>query len=255
MKKEGEKLGLAGPVGIADVEGVTSPYLDMGANGNLTFAFVIGRHGGIVWKGDPSRKREEYVAAVASALHAVPCEPLPAADTFGPQIAPALREYVLGNFVKAEADAQALLKKLGKKAGEEHDRARTDANALLALVEATRRLLMDELERSGGERHAERFQRAVSHVRRAFPKGPEADRVSSLEMYVTIQNDGGPACRKWAEWYALEAARHATFPAERDPACTKYARELGKYVKQPDVPGLEKAKRWLELFELAPAKK
>jgi hypothetical protein len=114
---------------------------------------------------------------------------------------------------------------------------------------------MDELERSGGECHAERFQRAVAQVRRAFPKGPEADRASELEMHVTIQAGGGPACRRWAEWYALEAARPATFPAERDPACTKYARELAKYAKQPDVPGLEQARRWLERFDSLPARK
>ena len=68
-------------------------------------------------------------------------------------------------------------------------------------------------------------------------------------MYVTIQNDQGPNCRKWATWYALEAARPATFPGERDATTTKYARELAKYAKQEDVPGLERAKQWLEAFE------
>jgi hypothetical protein len=255
IAEEARKLGLVGPVGLADVEGQSSPYLNMDANGNLTFAFVIGRHGGVVWKGDPSRKREEYLEAVSAALHAVPCEPLPAAGSFGPELAPALREYVLGNFLKAEGEARALEKKQAGKSGPVALRLRTESAALAGLVEATRKSLMEELERSGGERHAERFQRAALHVRRAFPKGPEADRVASLEMYVTIQNDGGPACRQWAQWYALEAARPATFPAERDGPNSKYARELAKYVKQPEVPGLEQARRWLAAFEALPARK
>lgn len=255
IKKKGEELGLCGAVGIASVDGSSTPYLNMDANGNLTFAFVIGRHGGIVWKGDPSRKREEYLAAVSSALNAVPCQPLPAASEFGIQIAPALHDYVLGDFQKAELDAQALLKKLGLKTGEEAERTRKDANALLALIEGTRKDLMEELEKSGGEKNAERFQRVLTNVRRVFPKGPEADRASSLEMFVTIQSDQGPNCRKWATWYALEAARPATFPAEKDAVTTKYARELAKYAKQEDVPGLERAKSWLDAFDKLVQKK
>ncbi|HTF88899.1 MAG TPA: hypothetical protein VK843_10855 [Planctomycetota bacterium] len=255
IQKKGEELGIAGPVGIADVEGVSSPYLNMGANGNLTFAFVIGRHGGILWKGDPSRKREDYLAAVSSALNAVPCDPLPASSEFGPMIAPALRDYVLGDFQKAEIGAQTLLTKLGTKAGDENDRARKDVNALLALVEGTRKHLMEELETTGGAKQSERFQKALTNVRRVFPKGPEADRASSLEMYVTIQSDQGPTCRKWAIWYELESARPAVFPGEKNAATTKYARELAKYVKQGGVPGVDRAKQWLEAFDkLAPHK-
>ena len=252
---EGRKLGLVGPLAVTDVEGAGTPYLDMGRNGNLTFATVIGRHGGIVWRGDPSRKREDYVAAVSAALHAVPCAPLPAHDALGEAIAPALSDYILGDFQKAEATAQAQLKKLGNKSGAEADKAKADAQALIDLVEATRRPLMDELERSGGVQHAERFQRVLIDVRRAFPKGAENNRAGELEMVVTIQNDQGPNCRKWGEWYALAAARPATFPAEKDAAGTKYARELGKYVKQADVPGLEQAQGWLERFAKAVERK
>ncbi len=249
--EEGEKLGLVGPLAVTDVDGSGTPYLDMGRNGNLTYAYVIGRQGGILWRGDPSRKREEYVAAVAQALNAVPCAPLPAPDAFGEALAPALHDYVLGDFQKCEAGAQALLKKIGNKAGAESEKAKADAGALLALVERTRKQLLDELERSGGAKDAEHFQKALLDVRRAFPKGPEVQRASELEMYVTIQNDQGPNCLKWGAWYALAAARPATFPADKDAAGTKYARELGKYAKQEGVPGLERAKDWLEAFAKA----
>ena len=252
---EGAKLGLVGPLAVTDVDGEGSPYLDMGRNGNLTFAYVIGRHGGIVWKGDPSRKREEYVAAVTNALHAVPCAALPAPDAFGEAIAPALSDYVLGDFQKAEAVAQGLLKKLGSKTGAEADKAKADAAALLELVSNTRKPLMEELELSGGAKDAEKFQRALMNVRRAFPKGAENNRAGELEMVVTIQNDQGPNCRNWGTWYALEAARPATFPAEKDAVGAKYAKELAKYVKLVDVPGLERAKGWLETYAKAVERK
>ncbi len=253
--KEAEKLKLSGPIGLTDVDGEGSPYLNMGLYGNLTYAFVIGRHGGIVWRGDPSRKRDEYVAAVSSALNSVPCEPLPAADSFGPEIAPALRDYVQGEFVKAQTDAQALLKKLGGKTGAETDKLRADVEAMLALVNGTRKKLMEELERTGGAKDAEHFQRALNNVRRVFAKGPEADRAASIEMSVATAGDQGPNCKKWAAWYALEAARPATFPADKDAAGTKYARDLSKYVKQSDVPGLERVKGWLEAFDKVQARK
>ncbi len=256
IKKEGEKLGIAGPVGITDVEGQGSPYLDMNANGNLTYAYVIGRHGGIVWKGDPSRKREECLAAVSAALNAVPCQPLPSdPSAFGPLVAPALRSYVMGEFEKSRIEAEALIKKLTNKQGAEFERARSDAAALLALIATTRQELMDELERSGGIHDAERFQRTKMQVLRVYPKGPEANRVGELDMVVSIQSGQGLNCRRWGIWYDLEAARPPTFPAERDPAGAKYARELGKYVKQPDVPGLERANAWLAIFEKVQARK
>lgn len=255
IRAKGEALGLTGFVGIADVLGTSSPYLDMNANGNLTYAFVIGRHGGIVWKGDPSRKPDEYLVAVSKALQAVPSAPLPKDPTaFGPEITPALRDYVLGDFVKAEAGAQALLKKLGTRSGAGAEVVRTEANALMALIETTRRALMDELEKTGGAKDAEHFPRALMNVRRAFSKGPEIERASALELSVT-ESDQGATCRQWTEWYALEAARPATFPASKDPTGIKYARQLSSYAKQPGVPGLKRVQAWLEAFERAVVRK
>jgi hypothetical protein len=92
-------------------------------------------------------------------------------------------------------------------------------------------------------------------VRRAYPKGPNADRASSLEMYMTIQSDQGPTCKRWSDWYALEAARPATFPAEKDGAGAKYAKSLAKHAQAEGAVGVERAKAWLEAFEKAAEKK
>ena len=46
-----------------------------------------------------------------------------------------------------------------------------------------------------------------------------------------------------------------SFPAEKDAAGSKYARELAKYAKQEGVPGLECARGWLERFAKAVERK
>jgi hypothetical protein len=74
-------------------------------------------------------------------------------------------------------------------------------------------------------------------------------------MVMCIQRPHGVECKQWAEWLALEAARPATFPVEKDKANSKYAKDLAKYLKVPDLPGAEKAKAWLHDFELAPERK
>jgi hypothetical protein len=253
IREEAKKLGVQCSIAQGDAEGTTSPYLNMSVNPSLTYAFVIARSGGVLWKGDPSRDRDAYIAAVSTALAAVPCEPLPA--SMAPELAVPVRAYVEGNFLQVEPAVQAALKKLGSKSNPANDRARSDANALLALVAATKKSLMEELEKAAGEQKPERYERAIERVRRAFPKGECADRAAQLEMFMCIQSPHGVECKHWAEWFALEAARPATFPAEKDKLTSKYAKELAKYVKQTDVPGLERARAWLRDFELAPEHK
>ena len=47
----------------------------------------------------------------------------------------------------------------------------------------------------------------------------------------------------------MSGATTATFPAEKAAVTTKYAHELANYAKLTDVPGLERAKSWLEAFD------
>jgi len=242
-------LGIEHSIAKGGYFGEWTPYLNLNVNPNLTYAFVIARTGGVQWKGDPSRSREEYFAAVSRALTAVPAEPLP--STMAPELGEATRAYVLGEFDRAESEARSALKKLGSKPGAELERARDDANGLVALVEKTRAKLVEEPERAAGEKDPERFQRALANVRRAFPKGPAADRVAQLEKLMAGETGSGPACRAWAKWLELEAARPANFPAEKDKATSKFAKQLEKHASQDEAPGAATAKAWLEAFKTA----
>jgi hypothetical protein len=249
--EQARKLGIVHTIAMGDFTGGWTPYLNMNENPSLTWAYVITRSGGILWAGDPSAKLAEYYAAIVEARNQVPTEPLP--ESLAPELAPAVAAYVRGDFPGCETALAAVVKKLGKKP--EAERVRADADKLTAAVAATRKALMDELERSVGDDSAEKFQRAYERVRRAFPKGECADRAGQLDMVMSLQRPHGPVCKRWSQWFAIEAARPATFPAEKDKSSAKFAKELAKYAKQEDAVGAELARAWLRDFELAPERK
>jgi hypothetical protein len=242
--EKGRELGIEHAIALGDFTGGWTPYLDLSEGSSLTWAYVITRSGGILWSGDPSADLAEYYAAVAEARNQVPCAPLPA--SLPPELAPALAQYVRADFAGCEASLAGLAKKLARKASAEA--ARAGLAELGAALEATRVLLMDELERSVGDEDPRRFQRAYENVLRAFPKGACADRAGQLDMVMSLQRPHGPACRKWSQWFALEAARPANFPAERDKATSRFARELSKHLKSEDPLGADRAQAWLEEF-------
>jgi hypothetical protein len=240
-------LGIEHSIAVGDFTGTWTPYLDMDEQDNLTWAYVITRSGGILWAGDPSAKTADFLAAIARARSQPPAEPLPA--SLAPELAPAVAQYVEGDYPGCEATLAALTKKLGAKPALQ--KAREDAARLSALIEGTRKLLMDELERSVGDDHPERFARAAYHVKRAFPKGPCSDRLGQLDMVMSLQRPHGVTCRKWSDWLELAAARPANFPAQKDKAGAKFAKELGKYLKLEGAVGAEQARKWLEQFAAA----
>jgi hypothetical protein len=253
IRDEAKKLGITHSVGQGDAEGTTSPYLNMSAQPGLTYAYVITRTGGLLWKGDPSRDRDAYLGAVSRALNAVPAEPLPA--SLAPELAPAVQLYVSGEYMACEASLQAITKKLGSKSTPALDRARADAAVLAALIATTRKNLMDELERDAGDQKPEQYQRARENVLRAFPKGECANRAGELDMFMCIQQPHGPECKRWSEWFALEAARPPTFPVDKDKLTSKYAKDLAKYLKGGDLPGVAQVRKWLDAFALVAEKK
>lgn len=250
---EARKLGVEHAIGWASYFAEDTPYLDMLSQPSLTHAYVISRAGGILWKGDASSKREEYLAAVREALDAPQLAPLPA--ELAPELGEAVLAYSRGDLTRATERTRAIEKKVGARAGAAAQRVRDDAAALLACVETSRSQMMDALERAGGAADAPAYQRLAPQVRRAFAKGREATRCDELDMYIAVHTEKGPACRAWAQWYELEAKRPPTFPALDDKPAQKFARELEKYAKVTDAPGVEQAKRWLASFDALPKRK
>jgi len=96
----------------------------------------------------------------------------------------------------------------------------------------------------------ERNERETSRYSRGTERAPSATFIVMANIAAKMM-----VAMRAALEDALEDARPATFPAEKDGANAKYARELAKYAKQPDVPGLDKAKLWLDVWEKVQARK
>jgi hypothetical protein len=249
--RDAKKLGIEHSFALGGAMGGSSPYLDMSVNGNLTYAFVIGRCGGIAWKGDPSRDPEEYLQAVTRALTGAPAEPLP--PTIRPELAGATKSYVLGELEAAEKDARKIHAQVEKRPDADAAAVKTGAQALLACIDATRTKLLDQLTAAAEAKDAERFERARSGLAAAFPRGDTAKRCA--ELVKTARADAGFAstCDAWAAWLELERTRPASFPASAAYGGAKYAQLVARYLeKSKDGPGAAGARAWLATFEALP---
>lgn len=250
---QARKLGVEHAIGWASYFAEDSPYLDMLSQPSLTHAYVISRAGGILWKGDASSKRAEYLAAVREALDGPQLAPLP--QSIAPELTEAVLAYSRGELGLAAERARSVAKKFASRSTDAAQRVRDDCTLLLERIETSRTQLMDALERAGGAGEGQTYQRLAPQVRRALPKSPEAARCDELDMYIAVHTDKGPENRAWAQWYELAAQRPPTFPAFDDKAAQKFARELAKYAKTPSAPGVEQATRWIASFEALPKRK
>lgn len=239
---EAKKLGIVSSIAQVGANGDSSPYVNLGVNSNLTYAFVISRSGAVTWRGDPSREKTEYLAAVSNALLAPPAKALP--NECATELREAVRAYACGEWSLVEPAVQNAVKKFGSKV----PRVKKDGEVLLGLLEESRKVVMDDLEMGAGGKEIERYVRAADHIRRAYPKGPNAERLGQLEMHMYMQSDAGTLCKQWCEWIELERARPAAFPLIKDKEGTKFSKVLAKYVKDGTGVGVERAKGWLQLY-------
>ena len=121
------ELGFDHAVALTDMFGDWTPYLNLNRMPGLTYAYVVGRAGGVVWKGDPSRKDDEFLDAVREALAAPRVRALPEGED--EELTDAISAYVEADYAKARKLAAKLGRRFGKKKGAEAEapeRWRTD---------------------------------------------------------------------------------------------------------------------------------
>jgi hypothetical protein len=219
----------------------------MGKMPGLTYAYVIGRSGGVVWKGDPSRDTDEFQEAVSAALSAPRARALP--ETSDEELSEAVAEYVLGDFAKARKLAEKVAGKFGKKKGEDAERIAAEASALLALVDGTLEDLAASLDAAFEVRDPEAFETAARALRAAFPK---SDAAGAIDGRLTEDPDFAGSVEAWSAWIELRDARPPAFPLRREKPEAKYAKALEKFLKKNEgAPGAEQAGAWLEQYESA----
>jgi hypothetical protein len=232
------ELGIDHAVALADMYGEWTPYLNMNEMPGLTYAYVVGRAGGVVWRGDPSREEDELLEALSAALAAPRVRAVPEGDE--EELVDAVAAYVAGDFAKARKLAEKQAKRLAKTKG-------AGAAAARALVEAVDGTL-DDLHAAAlaavEAADAEACARSLSALRAAFPK---SDRMSAVDDLLRANEELSTFVDAWLAWLELERARPPTFPARNEKLEKRYARELEKYLKKnADGPGRGIARAWLE---------
>ncbi len=242
------ELGVEYSIGSVNWRGEDSPYLNLNQTPGPTYVFVVGRTGGVLWRGDHGTKTEEFLEAVQAAL-AEPIAPgLPA--TVPPALADAARLYVERDYAKAGAAAEKVRAKHGKKKGPEAEAVAAEASALAELVAKHLAGITQELERAWSDADAEAIARAHRALLADFPKSGEAKDAAKRLSGAKPEADLHSAIQAWLAWLELAETRPALFPARRGKAEKRFASKLESYLKKnADGPGSETATRWLETWK------
>lgn len=245
--EKGIELGIDHPMGMASAYGEWSGYLNLNVSPNLTYCFVIGRHGLITWKGDPSRDEEAFYGAVERALRE------PSLPVFETDPNPIFRESLAllfeGNFDKARKGIDKLTQKVARKKDEASQALHAEGTQLLERLDAWRADHLTRLEGAFESRNMEEFEAARRDLLVRFPKGPEAKRAAELFGLARKDPELEPALEAWAEWHDVLEDRPTLFPARVDAGGKKFARALGKYAKDEErAVAHGRARAWLKAY-------
>lgn len=210
-------------------------------------AFVVGRTGGVVWRGDPA-ERDALLAGIGAALAALP----------GPDVRAAF-----DGPVPAELGPAVALALAGEHAGARRAAGPNGGERLVRALDAFRDEWLAELRAALDAGDAGAFQLA-SDVLRAGWRGTEVAReVARLEHAARDDRDFARAVDAWERWRRVERARPPLFPAARGQAERGFAKQLAHHARQHharehdarqndarhQAPGAETARAWLDAWE------
>ena len=242
--EKAQELGIEYALALTAMFGEWTPYLNMNKMPGLTYAYVIGRSGGVVWAGDPSRDGEEFLEALSAALTAVRARVLPGA--LDSELSDAVGAYVRADFKKARKLADKAIKRFSKKKGADAQRIAGQAVTLTELVEGTLLDLSAAFEQAWEARDAAACALTARALQGAFPK---SDAAAGVRARLAGDAAFEGSVEAWSTWLELRDARPPSFPVGRDKLGTRYAKSLAKYLKKnADGPGAERAGAWLERY-------
>ncbi|MDA1266603.1 MAG: hypothetical protein O2816_16105, partial [Planctomycetota bacterium] len=179
----GRAMGMRHALGVAEVDGSMSPYLDLGRNNSLTWCFVIGRGGAVRWAGDPSTDAAEFLEAVSAAMWAQGLA-LPAAPS--PAFAKAVAFHLEGAHDRAAKELERIQARFAKKDSDPEAASITEAaTSWLQGIEEHRAALEASLEEAFRTQDPESFLFAAEALERGFPKSAAVTRLESLRDELT----------------------------------------------------------------------
>jgi hypothetical protein len=236
-------FGATQPIAAENPMGGTCPYVDM-ANG-ITYMWVIGRNGEIVWRGDPSTKEEECLEAVRMAL----------ADrsdrALGRDVHPALAEaaghFAAGAYGDAREAADKLAKEHARGKDAEAQAIAADAAYLTGRVDSRLAELTAALEQAVEARDADAFVAQRTELIRGFPK---RDAEAAMKAADPALDDPAfkSAVAEAEAWLTLKYARPALYGVRHDKSAERYVASLKKFLQEnPKTPHAEEAQRLVAL--------
>ena len=247
-REKGSEMGIEHPIGFTAYFGEQTPYLNMNVNAGLTFAFVIGKDGGLRWQGNHAGDRDEFLDAVRSALNAPAASPLSAglAPDLAPELADAVEYYVTGEYDRAGTLADKLSKRFGGKSGADAQRLAELARELRAAVDQTASDFTARLDTALAERDPEALLRASSALERGFSRDV-SKRAAGVRKAALKDPEWAEELEAWEAWLELEAERPPLFPVVQGKQEERYARRLTRWLgDRTEGPGVDRARAWLE---------
>ena len=240
-----DEFGVRHPVALENPFNNENPYIDISKN-PITYMFVIGRSGDLVWRGDPSRDLDECLDAVSRALQASPGRELD--RPLQPDLAEAVAEYFAGDCRKARNRAEKLAGIHSGRRKEESRRIAEDAEHLLERIDALGTRLFEDLKQALDAGDALGFVRARNELRECLGKEASEDSAPLFEK-ARADEEFATAVSLAEEWLEIERSRPPLFPVRSTKECEKFAKRLARFAdRTSESPYRHTASAWLERY-------
>ena len=239
-----EELGVTWAIGSCGWYGEGSPYLNLNETTGTTYVYMVGRTGGIEWRGDPSAEPDEFLAALGAALQARGIPPLKSG--IRAEVQDAARFYIDRDFPKARSTALQLHARFAKKRSDDAQAIAADAQYLVELVDEYQAGLVATLAEAATEKDPEAFLDAHDALVQWFPKSDAAKDAIARRKALAPDPEFVALVEGWEAWRDVRRQRPPSFPLRREKPEKRFAKTLEKYVKKhADGPGVEEAKSLL----------
>jgi len=235
------RLGMEQAVALVNPFDSGTPYVDL-RNG-ITYMWVIGRNGTLVWRGDPSRDEEECLEAIRDAI--VDRSRRPLEREVPVELATAAGAFADGRAHEARKEAERVRKRYARKKGDEARAIAEGAEWLLGKIDSRRSELVERLREAVRNGDAAEFVGVRSELSDGYGKDDEA-RAALDESEAALDEPAFErAVAAELEWRELERERPVLFGVHEDRDAKRFRRRLEAFLEEFDAGRLAELARRL----------
>jgi hypothetical protein len=229
-KRVAAKYGLSNPIALENPFTNKNPYVDI-SKYPITYFFVIGRNGELVWHGNPSTKLDECLDAIGRALDS-PSD-LVLERELHTELDEAVVNWFGGDHARSKKLALKLASKHGRRSKGDSPRIASDAQWLSERVDGLAQELFAQMELALVERDALAFVRAHERLTEGFKKHEQLERANQLANDMT-DPDFAAELELAATWRELQRERPVLLATRRERREQRWAQSLGRFLKKFD---------------------